>query len=123
MATGVLTVSGNVTGGPDGSWSTVATRAVPAAVQSETIVALTSGSVTVVVPSGVTNVIIYPPNSAYPIPNPSYAGAITLKGIAGDTGVPISTTYVTVLEIDAATAPASFVLTATAVGSCPVRFF
>ena len=123
MATGSVNVTANVTGGADGSSSFTSSRPIPTALQSEAIVSLTSGSVTVTVPSGSTDCIIVPPNAAVPVPNPSYAGTITLKGVSGDTGVPISTTYATRIPFDSTTAPSSFVLTATATGTCQVKFY
>jgi hypothetical protein len=124
MATGNLTVTANVTGGGDGSWSIgPTTRTVPTAVQAETVVALTIGSVTVAVPTGATNAIVIPPGCTYPTPNPAWGGTLTLKGIAGDTGVLISNTYVTAIPWDVGSVPASFVLTSTASGSCQVKFF
>ena len=123
MATGSVNVTANVTGGADGSGSFTSSRPIPTAVQAETIVSLVNGSVTVSVPSGATDCIIVPPNAAVPVPNPSYGGTITLKGIAGDTGVPISTTYATRIPFESTTAPASFVLTATVSGTCQVKFY
>jgi len=123
MATGSVNVTANVTGGPDGSSSFNSSRPIPTALQAETVVALIIGSVTVTVPTGSTDCIIVPPNAAVPVPNPSYGGTITLKGVAGDTGVPISTTYATRIPWDLATVPASFVLTASATGTCQVKFY
>ena len=124
-ATGNVLLTANVTGGADGSWSLTppaGQRSVSAAVAAETIVALTAGSSTISVPSGATNVIIVPPNAAFPQPNPTYGGTLTLKGVVGDTGVPISNTFLTYLPWDLATAPSSFVITATAIGTLVVRF-
>lgn len=123
MATGSVSVTANVTGGADGSGSFSNSRPIPTALQSEPIVSLISGSVTVAVPVGTTDCIIVPPNAAVPVPNPSYGGTITLRGVAGDTGVPISTVYPTRIPWDLATAPTSFVLTATAIGTCQVKFY
>ena len=124
-ATGNVLLTANVTGGADGSWSLTppaGQRVVGTAVAAETIVSLSVGANTVSVPTGSTNAIIVPPNAAFPQPNPSYSGTLTLKGVTGDTGVPISNTYLTYLPWDSSTAPTSFVITATATGSLVVRF-
>ena len=123
MATGSVVLSANVTGGADGSSSFSSSRPIPTALQAETIVTLSNGSATVTVPTGSTDCIIVPPNAAVPTPNPAYSGTITLKGVSGDTGVPISTYYATRIPWDSTTVPSSFVLTATAAGTCQVKFY
>ena len=122
MATGNITIAANITGGADGSWSLSSTFTAPTAVQAETVVTLTIGSATVSVPSGATSAIIVPPNASFPIPNPGFAGTLTLKGVSGDTGVPISNKYLTPVVWDSANVPANFVLTSTATGTLYVRF-
>lgn len=122
MATGNITIAANITGGPDGSWSLNTTFTAPTAVQGETIVSLTAGSSTISVPSGATSAIIVPPNAAFPQPNPSWAGTLTLKGTSGDTGVAISNKYLTALPWDTGNVPANIVLTSTAIGTLYVRF-
>lgn len=122
MATGNITVAANISGGPDGTWSLNSSFVASTAVQAETVVSLSNGSSTVSVPTGCTAAIIVPPNAAYPAPNPTWSGTLTLKGSSGDTGVPISTKYSTPILWDSATAPASIVLTATASGTAYVRF-
>ena len=123
MATGNLILNANVTGGADGSWSLgPATRLMATAVGAETIVTLAVGPNTITVPAGATNAIIIPPNDAYPQPNPNWGGTLTLKGVTGDTGVPISSFFPTVLPFDATNTPSSFVLTATAIGTLQVKF-
>jgi hypothetical protein len=84
-----------------------------AATDATNVVAVGTNT-TVSVPSNTTTTVcvITGPNGVSPVPNPNYAGTITLKGVAGDTGVPISGKYPTVLEWDVGTAPASFVLNA-----------
>lgn len=120
-AQGTFTLAANVTGGPDGARSLASTITANAAITQTTSVALVIGSVTVTVPTGSTVALILPPNSVNPTPNPSYAGTVTLKGVAGDTGVLVSNKWPTVLSFDAA-GPASFVLTATVAGTATVWF-
>lgn len=122
MATGNMTIAANITGGADGSWSLSSTFLASAAVQAETVVTLSNGSSTITVPSGATAAILVPPNASYPQPNPNWGGTLTLKGVSGDTGVPISTKYLTPVVWDSATAPASFVVTSTSAGTMYVRF-
>lgn len=120
-AQGNLTIQANQTGSSVGSQTFgPLTITANAAVGQIATVALVSGSTTVTVPTGATCVIFAPPNAVSPIPNPQYAGTITLKGISGDTGVAISNKWPTLLGFD--TAPASFVVTATAVGTATVWF-
>ena len=123
MATGSINLLGAVSGGPDGA-RTFGPFAITtsAAVIAETSVALVVGSVSVAVPAGATAVVLFPPNAAQPIPNPSYGGTVFLKGIAGDTGVPVSAKWPTVLSWDATNLPASFVLTATVAGTLTAWF-
>lgn len=111
MSTGTVTVSGNVSGSPVGARSFAATITVPNAVDATQVVTLSSGNNTVTVPTGATVCVIAGPNAVSPIPNPSYAGVLTVKGVAGDTGVVMSAKWPQVLAWD--TAPASFVINAT----------
>lgn len=109
-----LQISTNSSGGPLGTVATptLTTTAANALglVQSYT---LNSGNNTITVPSGVTFAVITGPNAVVPIPNPQYAGTLTLKGVNGDTGIPVSARYPTVLEWDTVTvAPASIVVNA-----------
>lgn len=120
MATGQVSITVNSTGGPDGSTTFTSNRPLPSVVQSEVIVTLINGATTVTVPTGTTIGIIVPPNAATPQPNPNWGGTLTLKGVTGDTGVPISTIYATPLQWD--TAPATFVLTSNQAGTCQVVF-
>ena len=122
MATGSVNVTANVTGGSDGSSSFYSTRPIPTALQAETVVSLTNGNVTVTVPTGATDCIIVPPNAAIPTPNPAYSGTICV-GLSGTATLPISTYYATRIPWDLATAPSSFVLTATVAGTCQVKFY
>ncbi len=120
-ATGNITLAANVTGGLDGSRTFgPVTITANAAVTQTLAVALINGATTVTVPSGATAVVIFPPNAANPIPNPAFAGTLTLKGISGDTGVAISNKWPTLISFD--TAPASFVILSTVVGTATAWF-
>ena len=121
MATGTVTVSGNVTGGPDGSRSFGPFTSYSSAAITETLpVALSVGANTITVPTGATVMILNPPNGTNPTPNPAYGGTLTLKGVSGDTGVPLSNTRVSVISWD--TAPSSVVVNASSTGTLTVWF-
>ena len=120
-AVGNITLAANVSGGSDGARSFgPVTITANTAVTQTVAVALVNGATTVNVPTGASAVVLFPPNSANPIPNPSFSGALTLKGISGDTGVAISNKWPTLIGFD--TAPASFVLNSTVVGSLTAWF-
>lgn len=124
MATvGTLTIAGNVSGAPSGTRTIGPVQILfTAAVDVLTSVALANGATTVTVPTGATCVVLFPPNAATPKPNPNFGGALTVKGISGDTGVPISNTTFSVLSWDLATAPANFVIASTASGTLEAWF-
>lgn len=111
--TGNITIQGNVAGGPAGSrtfgpWIVTFT----AAVDKTDVVALSSGNNTITVPTGASFCAICPPGMVNPQPNPGYGGTLTLKGVSGDTGVPMSVKNPTILEWETATAPSTFVINA-----------
>jgi hypothetical protein len=123
MAYGSVTITANVTGGNDGTWSlgpSGSTRMLLNAIQAETVVTLAAGANTITVPSGATECIIIPFTNSGSTTNTAYSGTLTLKGASGDTGVTISSSNVTVIPWD--TAPSTFVLTASAVGTISIRF-
>ena len=120
MATGNMTIAANITGGADGSWSLSSTFLASTAVQAETQVALSNGASTITVPSGATSAIIVPPNAAYPQPNPTWGGTLTLKGVTGDTGWPISTYFMSTFAFEPTNSPTSIVITSTATGTLKV---
>ena len=124
MATvGTLTLAGNVSGAPSGARTVGPIQILFSnAVDVLTSVALISGAVTVTVPSGATACVLFPPNAAYPKPNPNFGGTLTVKGISGDTGVPISNTTFSVFSWDAGTSPSSFVIASTAAGTLEAWF-
>ena len=120
---GTVGITANVTGGPEGSWSLgppAGLRSVSAAVYSEQVISLSVGANTITLPSSISAAFIIPPNASYPQPNPTYGGTLTLKGVTGDTGVPISNTFITPLQFDTATSPSSIVINATATGTLKV---
>jgi hypothetical protein len=118
-ASGNLTLNANVTGGSDGARSfgpiTIVTNA---AVTQTMTVTLAIGANTITLPSGVTAMVISPPNAVSPSPNPAYGGTVTVKGVAGDTGLTVSNKWPTLVSFD--TSPASVVVTASAVGTLVV---
>lgn len=119
--TGNVIVVGNVTGGPSGARTFGPTTILlPNAVDETVVVTLVVGANTITVPMGTTVAVFLPPNSANPMPNPPYGGVLTVKGVSGDTGVPISSKYPSMLAWD--TAPATLVVNATAVGTLEVWF-
>lgn len=125
MATvGQLTVRGSISGG-QGPLEALGpnTQLFNAAIGVTQTVALVNGNVTVTVPAGTTLMYFAPPNATSPVPNPAYAGTITLKGVSGDTGIPLSNTYWTYIAFDTATAPSSLVFTATAAGTAYATFW
>lgn len=126
MATGVVTLTGSTSGGADGARTFGPFSIQIAATVDETLpVALTNGATTVNVPSGATCMAILPPNMVAPgyvAPNPGYSGTLTLKGVSGDTGIPLSLKFPSLLSWDAATAPASVVIAATGTTTITVWF-
>ena len=123
MATGSINLMAAVSGGPDGA-RTFGPLSITAntAVTAETAVALIAGSVTVTVPAGSTAVVLFPPNGINPIPNPAFGGTLSLRGVAGDTGIALSNKWPTVIPFDPVNLPASFVLTSTAAGTLTAWF-
>lgn len=122
--TGTFTAQGNIVGGPGpqesfGPWN----QPFTAAIGTSQSVALVNGNVSVTVPANSTLMMFAPPNAVNPTPNPAYAGTITLKGVNGDTGTPLSITYRTYVPWDTATTPASVVFAATAAGTGTVTFW
>ena len=108
-ATASVTISGNVTGAPTGSRNigpiTVSSAAANGTVQQVVLQAGTN-TITVPVSPNTTGVVI-----TLPATNTSI---VTLKGVAGDTGIAIGKTTTFVLMWDPTAPPASFVLTSVA---------
>jgi hypothetical protein len=77
------------------------------------LVAVISGNVTVTPPSGTLYALIVPPSGS--------TVTKTLKGVAGDTGVPLSLTNPSLISL--AVSPGTFVLTGSATESLDVYFF
>jgi hypothetical protein len=69
------------------------------------VFSLALGANTITLPTGGTA-----PLGATIVPPPGNTQALTLKGIAGDTGIPIHKTDPTSISFDASAPPASFVL-------------
>ena len=109
---GTLTISGQQTGTPEGS-DTISLTISLGSVFEELPVALASGANTITVPTGATGVIVIPP-----VAN---TVALTLKGIAGDTGIPLSLTQPSVLTFPASP-PASIVVNAASLMSASTTF-
>lgn len=114
MANGVLTLSGTQTGLPFGTIPYSFTINF-SSISSETLVNLQSGANTITVPTGCAGCFIVPPTGN--------AVVLTLKGVTGDTGIPIAVNGVTPLAFG--TAPASFVITAASltVGNTSILFW
>lgn len=122
MAAGVLTLQGTVSGGPDGG-RTFGPAAITAnaAVIYDVTVALSIGANTITLPAGVSAVVIWPPNATAAggvTPNPPFGGTLSLRGVSGDTGIPISNKWFTSIGFD--TPPASIVINSTATGNIVV---
>ena len=119
--TGVANRTGNISGGPGTPITysdTITFGAAIGVITSATI----STNTSVTVPTGTTLVRIIPPGAVSPAPNPAYAGTITLKGASGDTGVPLSPTYITELALTG-TSPATIVVNATVSTTMTFVFF
>jgi hypothetical protein len=96
MATAFIDIKGKCVGASSGELDISPTQiAITSAVGLRHSVALGAGSTTVTVPTGSTYVLITPPTSNIQ--------AITLKGVAGDTGVAIAKTKPTLLSLDTVT--------------------
>ena len=120
-ASGNITLAANVSGGLDGARSFGPITITTAAAVAETLpVALIIGATTITIPTGVSAVVLFPPNAANPIPNPTFSGVLTLKGASGDTGSVMSNKWPTLLSFD--TAPASIVINSTVVGTLTAWF-
>ena len=121
MANGNVTLTGNISGGPTGTRTFgPLTITMASAVDQTTVQALSVGANTVTVPTGATCCIITGPNAIAPVPNPTNAAVLTLKGVAGDTGVTVSAKWPTLLSWDVT--PASFVINSTAVATIELLF-
>lgn len=117
---GNVTLQGNVTGAPTGS-RTFGPISIPlaSAVDATQVLSLSSGNTTITVPTGSTLCVILGPNAVNPQPNPLNSQTLTVKGVAGDTGIAVSAKYPTMISWD--TAPASFVINST--GSAAVELW
>jgi hypothetical protein len=101
---GTLTISGTQSGIPSGSRAFSVSIPGPLSNnEATTNVALASGANTITVPTGATGVLIIPPAAN--------AQTLTLKGVTGDTGVPISPSQPSLIMF-ATAPPATIVVTA-----------
>lgn len=111
---GYVAVSGLITGTPAGT-VTVGPYTSPgntSALFESTTVVLASGTNTIAIPSYANGVIIMPPTS-------NLIG-ITIKGVGGDTGIPMSPSEPAMISFPA-TPPASFVLSAASAMTLPTQ--
>ena len=115
MSTGVgtITVSGNLSQIPGTQTFGPFSQLFTTGVGQMSVVSLSSGNNTITIPTGTTRVMVVGPNMTTPIPNPSYAGTLTLKGVNGDTGIGFSAGSFASWGYDSTVvAPASFVINA-----------
>lgn len=121
-ATATLRIDGTIASEPSGS-ETIGPLYVTsaAACYQKQVLILASGTNTITLPTGTG---MPTPTGCIIIPDSANAVALTLKGVAGDTGITLSLTKPTVLTFPA-TPPASFVLTAASLFATPttVLFF
>lgn len=111
---GTLQITGTQFGLPDGT--TQVSLEVPlSALEDVETHALAIGHNVIPVPLGATGVILLGPYGTGTVP-------VTLKGAAGDVGVPLSGAWPSVLAL-AVPAPATLVLDAAATVSLTIRFF
>lgn len=123
--TGVVTSTGNLTGGAFGSQTFGPfSQTFTAGVGQEQSISLSSGANTVTVPTGTTWIAILGANAANPQPNPSFSGTLTVRGVAGDTGIGVSAKYPTTFAFDSTVAaPASFVINASSATTVTILFW
>lgn len=106
MATGTVTVTGNVVGLPTGTKTFLALLTLALANGVTQQITLLNGANTITVP-------VAPAPSGCLIILPSDNTVVTtLKGVTGDTGIAIGKTSFILLTWDSTAPPASFVLTA-----------
>lgn len=123
-ATGNLTLQGNLTNLPGSQTFGPFIQTFLAGVGQISSVSLSSGANTVTIPSGTTRIMVVGPNMVSPSPNPLYGGTLTIKGVAGDTGIAVSAASFATWGYDSTvTAPASFVINASTSTSCQVWFW
>lgn len=119
---GALTVSGTQTGIPSGQRAYSLTISPMSNYESTVAVVLASGANTITVPTAASGGGL--PAGFFLIPPPGNTQTLTLKGVTGDTGIPISPTQPTVISF-AAAPPTSFVITAggTVTGETAIVYF
>ena len=116
-AVGTFTIQGNVSNLPGGSSSNFGPLTVmsAAAVDNQIQQTLSIGANTITIPTGTTGIVILGPNLVNPTPNPSSAAVLTYKGVTGDTGVVFSASGFTAQTWDAGSAPATVVVSSSAI--------
>jgi hypothetical protein len=116
---GYVAISGQITNVPQGTALIGPLTIAPSSSNFMSVlnVVLGSGANTIAVPSWASGVLIQPPSGN--------GVALTLKGVTGDTGIPISETGPTLLSFTTATIPSSFVITAASLttGDTTITFF
>jgi hypothetical protein len=104
-ASAAITVKGTITDLPAGSVNVLATITSAAANGQTQWVVLQSGANTITVPASPT------PTGCIIQLNAANTALTTLKGVTGDTGVPLGKTGFAVVTWDTANAPSSFCIT------------
>lgn len=90
---GTLTISGTISGLPGGSRTVSLPIALSAAIDASQSIVLASGFNQIAVPTGARLCIIVPPTAN--------ATTLTLKGVTGDTGIPLHPATPTMLALAA----------------------
>jgi len=122
--TGNVVHQGNLSGTQLGTESFTDTIPFTAGVGQQSIFALSSGANTITVPTGTTYIRFLGPNAASPSPNPAFSGTLTLKGISGDTGFPVSAKYPSTFAFDSTqAAPATFIVNASTTATVTITFW
>ena len=104
-AAATITITASITGLPTGTKTVSIPVVISAPIDASTVVNLASGATTITPPVGARGVIVIPPAAN--------AVALTLKGVTGDTGVPLDLLNPTLVSLPAS--PGTFVLTAGAI--------
>jgi hypothetical protein len=102
---GLVTIQGSVTQVPQGQITVGPLTLTPTSSNqySSSNLILSSGANTITVPTWATHIIIEP--------DPANTVSITLKGVTGDTGIPLALNQASVFSIPGAGSPGTIVLT------------
>lgn len=114
-ASGVLTISGNISGTPTGAINLGPLTITSGNAIGEVLVqTLSVGPTTITIPTGTTAIILQGANAQTPAPNPTFSGKLTVGGVGDTVRIPIAASVPTVLAFDAGNpAPASLVINTT----------